>query len=127
MISAKQDLVFTAAQVRGFATDQEVYRWGSFDGTGDPIDLTVAAYWSRFIYDADFWQPHVIAYGEFVGRGNTLNNIAQVYRNAVTVEYHFTGFESRFVGLDWRSLRLILEEQAGTWYLVGIVHDEWTT
>jgi hypothetical protein len=121
-----QDLVFDAAQVGNFPADRAVYRWGRFDGTGEPIALTVDAYWSRFIYDADFWQPHVVGYGEFIGQGNTINNIAQVYEQATTVEYHFTGFDARYEGLDWRSLRLVLEEKAGTWYLVGIVHDEWT-
>jgi hypothetical protein len=28
--------------------------------------------------------------------------------------------------MDWRSLRLVFEEQGGSWYLVGIVHDQWT-
>jgi hypothetical protein len=27
--------------------------------------------------------------------------------------------------MDWRSLGLVLEEQKGAWYLVGIVHGEW--
>jgi hypothetical protein len=122
----EQDLVFGAAQVMSFAADQTVYRWGRFDGTGEPIELMVDAYWSRFIYDADFWQPHVIGYGEFIATGNTINNIAQAYPQAVTVEYHFTGFDPQYEGYDWRSLRLVLEEQAGIWYLVGIVHHEWT-
>jgi len=122
----EQDLVFDAAQVREFPSDRAVYRWGRFDGTGEPIELTVDAYWSRFIYDAGFWRPHVIGYGEFIGKGNTINNIAQVYPQATTVEYHFEGFDAQYDGLDWRSMRLVLEEKAGTWYLVGIVHDEWT-
>jgi hypothetical protein len=28
--------------------------------------------------------------------------------------------------MDWRSLRLFLEQKDGTWYLVGIVHGQWT-
>jgi hypothetical protein len=28
--------------------------------------------------------------------------------------------------MDWQSLRLVFEETAGNWYLVGIVHDQWT-
>ena len=57
---------------------------------------------------------------------NTINNIAEVYPNAVTIEYHFEGFDPTFAGLDWRSLRLVLEEREDAWYLVGIAHDEWT-
>ena len=61
-----------------------------------------------------------------IGQGNSINNIAQIYPSAVTVEYHFEGFEEEYAGLDWRSLRLVFEASGGTWYLVGIVHDEWT-
>jgi uncharacterized protein YraI len=120
------DLVFSSAHIADFFADQTVYNWGRFDGSGEPIDLTFEAYFAGFIYDADFARPHAVGYNEVIGRGNTINNIAEVYPNAVTIEYHFEGFDPTFAGLDWRSLRLVLEEKEGAWYLVGIVHDEWT-
>jgi hypothetical protein len=43
------------------------------------------------------------------------------------VEYHFTGFEPDYGGLDWRSLRLVFMQDGDEWFLIGIVHDEWTT
>jgi len=58
--------------------------------------------------------------------GNTINNIAEVYPQAITIEYHFEGFDPQFVGLDWRSLLLVLVEKEGAWCLVAVVHDEWT-
>ena len=120
------DLVFSSAHIASFFSDQTVYNWGRFDGSGEPIDLTFEAYFARFIYDADFAWPHAVGYNEIIGWGNTINNIAEVYPSAVTIEYHFEGFDPTFAGLDWRSLRLVLEEKEGAWYLVGIVHDEWT-
>ncbi len=120
------DLVFSSAHIANFFADQTVYHWGRFDGSGEPIDLAFEAYFARFIYDADFARPHAVGYNEVIGRGNTINNIAQVYPNAVAVEYHFEGFDPTFAGLDWRSLHLVLEEKEGAWHLVGIVHDEWT-
>ena len=120
------DLVFSSAHIANFFADQTVYNWGHFDGSGEPIDLTFEAYFARFIYDADFARPHAVGYDEVIGRGNTINNIAEVYPNAATIEYHFEGFGPTFAGFDWRSLRLVLEEKEGAWYLVGIVHDEWT-
>jgi hypothetical protein len=121
-----EDRVVHADEIQALAADPTVYRWGRFDGTGEPIDLTFSQYVDRFVYDVDFAQPDVVGYGETVGRGNTINNIADVYPDATVVEYHFTGFDPDLMGLDWRSLRLVLEQQDGTWYLVGIVHDEWT-
>ena len=120
------DLVFSAAQIPGLLADPTVYHWGVFDGSGEPIDLTFAAYYERFIYDADFARPDAVGLDETVGQGNTINNIAEVYPEGVMVEYHFEGFDPQYAGLDWRSLRLVFEAHGGTWYLVGIVHDEWT-
>jgi hypothetical protein len=121
-----RDRVVQAGEIEALAAHPTVYRWGRYDGTGDPIDLTFVEYVDRFVYDAEYSQPHVVGYGETIGQGNTINNVAEVYPDAVTVEYHFTGFDPQVMGMDWRSLRLVLEEKDGNWYLVGIVHDEWT-
>jgi hypothetical protein len=121
-----EDLVFGAVQLPGLLADTTIYHWGVYDGSGEPIDLTFAEYYDRFIYDADFARPDVVGFGEEVGWSSMINNIAEVYPEAVAVEYHFEGFEPQYAGMDWRSLRLVLEEEGGVWYLVGIVHDEWT-
>jgi hypothetical protein len=120
------DLLFGAADIAGLWSDPTVYHWGTFDGSGEPIDYTFRQYYERFIYDVDFAQPDVVGFNQTVGQGNTINNIASVYPSAQVVEYHFEGFDPQYAGLDWRSLRLVLEEVGGTWYLTGIVHDEWT-
>jgi hypothetical protein len=121
-----RDLVFSADHIWNFFSDLALYHWGWFDGSGDPIESTFEGYWDRFIYDVDFARPHVVGYDEFIGWGNTVNNIPEIYPDAVIVEYHFEGFDPDYAGLDWKSLRLVLEERDGEWYLVGIVHAEWT-
>ena len=121
------DLVFSRDQLLGLLNDPTVHHWGTYDGSGEPIDLTFRQYYDRFVYDVDFAQPDVVGFNETVGHGNTINNIATVYPLGVPVEYHFDGFDPQYQGMDWRSLRLVLEEYEGAWYLVGIVHDEWTT
>jgi hypothetical protein len=121
-----EDLVFRAADMRNLMLDQAVHRWGYFDGSGLPIDLAFDAYFMRFIYDADFARPQQVGYKTVIGRGNTINNIAEFYPNAIFIEYHFEGTDPQGSGMKWRSMRLVLEEQQGIWYLVGIVHDEWT-
>lgn len=118
--------VFTAAQVPGLMNDPQIFSWGSYDGTGDPIDLSFADYFEDFVYDEDFINPHMIGNNLLIGKGNTLNNIADVYPNGEFVEFHFTGFDPQYEGIDWTSLRLVFEENNGTWYLIGIVHDQWT-
>lgn len=120
------DLVFSRDQVRGLWTDPTAYLWGAYAGSGEPIEMTFAAYYQRFVYDVDFAQPDVIGFGETVGQGSTINNIPSVFPESTTVEYHFEGFDPQYAGLDWRSLRLVWERSEGSWYLVAIVHDEWT-
>ncbi len=125
-VNLQNDLVFAAQNIPTLLSTTQVYTWGSFDGTGDPIDLTFSDYYDRFIYDANFANPEMIGNNAIIGTGNTLNNLDQAYPDASFVEFHFSGFESQFEGLDWKSLRLIFREAGSTWYLVGIVHDEWT-
>jgi hypothetical protein len=123
---SKEDLVFRPADMKNLMRDKTVRNWGDFDGTGQPINLTFDAYFMRFIYDADFVRPQQVGCNIVVGRGNTINNITAFYPNAFFIEYHFEGMDPQQGGMDWRSLRLILEEHKGAWYLVGITHDEWT-
>lgn len=123
---SNEDLVFRAKDMRNLMLDQAVHSWGDFDGTGSPINLTFNAYFMRFIYDADFARPQQVGCNTVIGKGNTINNITAFYPNAIVIEYHFAGMDPQQRGMDWRSLRLVLEAQKGAWYLVGIVHDEWT-
>jgi formylglycine-generating enzyme required for sulfatase activity len=104
------------AEVGSYANGASPY--GAFDMAGNVCP---------WVNDADFARPHAVGYNDFVGQGNIINNIREVYPDALVVEYHFDGIEPQYGGLDWRSLRLVLEEQDGVWYLVGIVHSEWTT
>ena len=56
------DVVFSSADISDLSKDQGVYNWGHFDGIGDPINLEFDAYFTRFIYDADFARPHKVGY-----------------------------------------------------------------
>ena len=108
------------------ANDNGVYNWGIFDGSGEPIDLTFADYYARFIYSADFADAAQVAYNQAIGSGNSINNIADFYPGAEFVEYHFPGFDAQYEGMDWQSLRLVFMQENGAYYLIGIVHAEWT-
>ena len=118
--------VFAAGELIGLVGSDETYLWGYFDGTGDPIELTFDDYYERFIYSADFANPEAMAVNEELGFGNTINNIADFYPGSSFVEFHFSGFVEDYGGMDWVSLRLVFIEEDGSWFLVGIVHDQWT-
>jgi len=118
--------VFMPEELPDLVGSEEVYTWGNYDGTGEPIELEFEEYYEEFVYSADFADPEQIAVNERLGQGNTINNIDEFYPEASFVEYHFSGFEEEFEGMDWESLRLVFVQENGAWWLVGIVHDEWT-
>lgn len=125
-VDTQANLVFTPTQVAGLAQDNTVYLWGSFDGTGNPINQIYPDYHQSFVYDEDFLNPHVIGINNKIGMGNSLNNVDTAYPNGEFIEFHFTGFDPQYVGMDWRSLKLVFEDVSGAWYLVGIIHGQWT-
>ncbi|WP_238802979.1 hypothetical protein [Anoxybacillus sp. LAT_26] len=126
-VDIQNDLQFSASQLPSLWSSTQVYQWGVYDGSGDPIQFTFQDYFDRFVYDVDFANPHMIGNNVVVGTGNMINNIQQAYPNGSFVEFHFTGFDPQYSGMDWRSLRLVFEQENGQWKLVGIIHDEWTT
>jgi len=127
-VNLSTDIVFYPGNTIGanMFTNTTVYVWGEFDGTGESIGGEYAYYHSRFVYDEDYLNPELIGINQIVGTGNMNNNIEDVYPNESYVEFHFTGFDPQFMGMDWRSLVLVFEEDNGDWLLVGVVHGEWT-
>ena len=122
-----EDRVVKKNQLLQMWASKKVYKWGGYDGSGDPIWLTFKKYYRRFIFDHDFSRAKNVAYNpETMSHGNTPNNIREYYPNSIAVEYYFPGFDSKLSGMDWTSLWLVFEKRGSEWYLVGIVHDEWT-
>lgn len=119
-------LVFSSEILPGLVETDAPFLWGFYDGTGDPIELTFEEYSDKFVYSADFANPEETAIDERIGQGNSINNIDEFYPGSSFVEYHFSGFEKQYEGMDWESLRLVFVQEDGVWFLVGIVHDEWT-
>ncbi len=125
-VDTGSDLVFTEEQLLGLLESEIVYNWGAYDGTGDPINLTFAQYYDKFIYDKDFLNAEKIGFNEIQQEGNTLVNIKEVYPDGNFYDYYFSGFNPDYEGMDWASLRLVFEEYNGKWYLVCIAHGQWT-
>jgi hypothetical protein len=101
--------------------------WGKYDGSGLPMELTWDEYASRFIYNADFLQAPQFTINGLKSSGNSVNNIDSIFTGHHYTESFFPGFEEKYAGLDWTSLRLVFKAKEGKLYLVGIVHDQWTS
>lgn len=118
--------VFMPDELPGLIGSGEVYVWGAYDGSGASIELTFDAYFDQFVYSSDFANPEQIGMNERISQGNSINNIAAFYPGSFFVEYHFSGFDAQYEGMDWQSLRLVFLQEGDAWYLAGIVHDQWT-
>lgn len=101
--------------------------WGNYDGTGEIITLTAQQYLEKFVYNADYLHAEKIGHDQVIGQGNSLNNLAEIFPKQPFIEYHFSGFEQKYAGLDWTSLRLVFKQYQSNYYLVAVVHDQWTS
>lgn len=125
-VSLDNDIVFSKDETKNFFENQNEYIWGVYDGKGDEIKLTPSDYFEKFVYSENFIDPEEIGYNTVLSSGNMLKNQFEVYENPIVVEYYFSGFNPEFQGIDWKSLRLVFEEYEGQWFLVGIIHNQWT-
>jgi hypothetical protein len=119
-------VVLKAADLAIAFTDPKVRLWGVTDGKGEDFRVTFADYYPKFVCDVDFAKAPDVAYNRAIGTGNSTDNSATAYPDAIMVEFHYSGFDPQYSGMDWRSLRLFFEQKNGAWYLVGIVHAQWT-
>ncbi|MET3695867.1 hypothetical protein SAMN05877753_102604 [Bacillus oleivorans] len=119
-------LVFTQDEVTMLLAASDTYLWGTFDGSGEPMEMTAKEYYSRFVYDHDYVQAHEMNIDSILQRGNSINNIKEKFPDSTVVEFHIKGTE-QYGGMDWRSLNLVFEQaEDGALKLVAIIHDEWT-
>lgn len=117
----------TASQIAVLGSDATERRWGTADGTGDPLTFTFDEYYRRFLYDKNFTEGRRGDPGELIVTGNSLINMDDVFTWPGTsfVEYHVEGTE-QYGGMDWGSLRIVLTREGGRWYVTGLVNDRWT-
>jgi len=125
-IEPETDIVFSAEKWRMLTSSADIRQWGYFAGSGEEIELSFADYFDRFVMDRNFAEVKVTRFNETEISGNTFDNSFEVYPNAIIVEFHNPDSALEDGSNDWRSLRLAYELYDHKWYLVGVIHDEWT-
>ena len=118
------NVILTKKNIAKTYDENEKLTWGVYDGTGEKIFLTFDEYYDKFIYNADFINS-VPNYDSIMGIGNSIENTNKYFPNTKTVEYYVYGTK-KYSELDWKSLRLVYEEYKGKYYLVAIIHNQWT-
>jgi len=125
-VDADANLNFTATEISHVADDPLDYIWGITDGQGAPIELTMADYFSVYVFNVDYTHAPVIGVDKVIGSGNSLENVTEAYPGGRFVEFHFPGLLPGNEGFDWCSLKLVFEQYNGDYKLVGMIHSQWT-
>ena len=100
--------------------------WGSQDGSGEPIVLSISDYFSKWVYDFDFkTKATEIHINEGLAFSNTQNNLSVVFPQAECIEFYNEG-TTEYEGMDWKSLIFYIEKLDSTYYLVAVAHNQWT-
>lgn len=120
------DLTFTPQQIKNAEEDTTLYKWGFYDGSGSTISLTIADYFSQFVYDADYTQATQLAVDKILISGNSLENVTEAYPDCRFVEFSYPSRDPQYGGADWCSLKLVFAPGETDWYLIGIIHGQWT-
>jgi len=100
--------------------------WGHFDGSGEAIKMKVKPYIDKFVYNVDYLNADRKSFDEFISQGNTINNLKESYPQLHFTEYYFKGNNEKYKGLDWNSLRFVFKKHEQAYYLVAVIHDQWT-
>ena len=125
-VDPESDLNFSAAQVKKFGTDSERYIWGAVPGTGELIQMTPEEFVSRYIFGADYTQASKIGIDKINISGNALENVTEAYSDCRFVEFTFPGAGTGAQGQDWNSLKMVFAPAETQWYLVALIHSQWT-
>lgn len=123
-VNPKEDKKFSKADFIRYQPIKTLFTWGTMDGSGDLYRANIHDYLSDWVYSKDFATAQV-SLNEFQGKGNSLNNVKEIYPNADFTKNFIKGSEANSE-MDWECLRLIFEEFQGKYYLIGVVNDQWT-
>jgi len=125
-VDLKKDRKLTAKELLNIKQSKKKFVWGEYDGSGEPIKMTIGEYFGRFVYDADFLTKGKVTVNEVVPMGNTANNVEEAYPGCDFVDFMIPMIDPQYEGIDWRALRLVFKKEKSKIYLIGIIHNEHT-
>jgi hypothetical protein len=124
-VDTTHDKILSVQQLNELSKKQKKILWGIYDGTGEPINLTIDIYFKKFVYDVDFLNAEKKSVNKILSTDNALNNLRSIYPECDFTEFYFSGFNSKYQGMDWKSLILVFKKIDSKEYLVAVVHDQW--
>ena len=100
--------------------------WGYEDGRGEPIQMTIVQFLEEFIFSVDYTQATAVGVDQVVMSGNSLENVQDAYPDCRFVDLCYPSLDPAYEGLDWCSLKMVFAPTQSGWYLVGLIHSQWT-
>lgn len=125
-VDFESDRTLTRTEIKNLQEDDTVYTWGLTDGRGSLISMTTAQYFDVYVFDTDYTQAVQIGVDRVMISGNALENLTEAYPGCRFVDFSIPEQDPAMQGMDWSSLKLVFEPGEVSWYLVGIVHGQWT-
>jgi hypothetical protein len=124
-VDTSKNLLLSEPQFLDLVKTQRTVNWGTSQGSGDPINLTLNDYFKKFVYDADFVHAEKVSVNKIIGPDSLSSNLTPVYPDCSFVQYYFSGLNKKYEGMDWKSLTLVFKKDGDKNFLVGLVHDQW--
>lgn len=126
-VDTAENRKFSKEEFLALAGSQTKINWGATDAGEDSIYMSLAQYFDRYVMDADFLKAEKRSFNKSLSSGTLPSNVNEVYPSADFVEYYFPGFEKKYDGMDWKSLKLVFKKYGDRIFLIAIIHGEWTT
>lgn len=123
-VDVKEDKHFSKADFEKYQPTKTLFTWGAHDGSGDPYKATINDYLSKWVFSKDFTTSQY-SMNKFIGGGNSLNNLKEIYHKDDFTENYIKGTE-KYGNMDWKTVRFVFEEFQGKYYLVAVLNDQWT-
>ncbi|MFS4471320.1 hypothetical protein [Chryseobacterium sp. T20] len=123
-VNLKEDKHFSKADFEKYQPTKTLFTWGAQDGSGDPYKATINDYLGKWVFSKDFTASQY-SLNKFIGGGNSLNNLKEIYPKSDFTENYIKGTE-KYGEMDWKTVRFIFEEFQGKYYLIAVVNDQWT-
>lgn len=123
-VDIKGDKHFSKADFEKYQPAKTLFTWGAHDGSGDPYKATINDYLGKWVFSKDFTASQY-SLNKFIGGGNSLNNLKEIYPKHDFTENYIKGTE-KYGDMDWKTLRFVFEEFHGKYYLIAVVNDQWT-
>lgn len=124
-VDYNEDPIFSAEQIRAFGSDNTIYSWGYFDVSEKLIELTASEYFDEFVYDKEYIYSRQIGINTIVCSGNLEENVADLFPNAIFIDFHDEGTEE-VDRIDWSDLKIVLEKYNGALNVIAVINSRAT-